>query len=712
VIRDLSDAANAGGLFGRSAFCTWAGRCPSGRELSLVLRTPEVAGSLPTLSVVDLLGRTGLPDATEATRRTVLIGVTDPWHARVVRVGGNAVSMSWAEAVGHAIATSRAYAPIPNPGPLGETLLILLALALSMALTRLERIAGSGLITVLFPSLLVAGLGVEGILLRVLVPPLTAMVLVASVTPLMAALASRRVARDFLRSVALALVQDALRYAWRDTRIRTPEDLAAKLITLTGARFPACRTAYLHRAGRSALRWVDGSGMEERDLAEALTIHAPAFRQAQLHPSGTRAERLLVQPLVSRVLAIREGRVVVGFWCVVVDPDVAEPDPGALAEVAEWVSQHLELEQPGHRRTAWEWLRDRMESDTDTVRKLFSTASEERRRQLQALNAIDLPFLTADPSGSVLFVNTAMAELLADHGLATTNSLPDLISGLDRAQDQRIPLHRLFAAGESFAVQWGDDHHAWRAVAQAVSRGGDGGEELLGYVVHIEDRTHTERLEDIRASVVDFASTRVRNALMVIVGYAGLLRAKAADAASTKMLDIVKRNAEEVAAAMDELKALVGLDAEPDRLLEVDFARLLREVVHEVKPVAEARSVELALAAPEVSLPVLASPTRAQHALAVLLHDACVTSTPGSVVKILLEEREEDTLFRIQWSGAGFDPAVLAAATEDWHRDLSGLPRELYPYARARAAFKDLTLTSAPGEGVEVQFTLRRSGRA
>ncbi|MBW2254309.1 MAG: hypothetical protein JRI25_06885, partial [Deltaproteobacteria bacterium] len=556
------------------------------------------------------------------------------------------------------------------------------------------------------------GLGVEAILLRLLVPPFTAMVLVASLSPLMAALASRRVARDFLQSVALALVQDAMRYAWRDTRIRTAEDLAAKLTTLTRVRFPACRTAYLHRSGRSALRWVKGSGLKEQDLAEVLLIDAPAFREAQVQAVGARADMLLVQPAVARVLAIREGRSLVGFWCVAVDVEVPEPDPGALVAVADWVSRHLELDRPGHQRTLGEWLRDQMESDTDTVRKLFSIASEERRRQLQALNAIDLPFLTADPSGSVLFVNTAMAELLADHGLATTHALPDLISGLDRAQDHGKALHRLFAAGVSFSVQWGDERHAWRAVAQPVSRGGDGGEEVLGYVLHVEDRTHAEHLEDIRESVVDFASTRVRNALMVIVGYAGLLRAKATDAGTTKMLDTVRRNAEEVAAAMDELKALVGLDAEPDRLLEVDFARLLREVVQEVEPVAEARTVRLTLAAPEVSLPVLASPTRARDALAVLLHEACVASTPGSVVKILLEERQEDTLFRIQWPGAGLDPAVLALVTEGWHRDLASLPRELYPYARARVAFRDLQIASAPGDGVQVEFTLRRSGRA
>lgn len=84
VVRGLSEASNAHGLFGPSAFCAWS-RCPSGEQLSLPLAVPHRGSQLPTVSMADLLSGVRLPSEADASRRIVLIGVTDPWRTHRVR---------------------------------------------------------------------------------------------------------------------------------------------------------------------------------------------------------------------------------------------------------------------------------------------------------------------------------------------------------------------------------------------------------------------------------------------------------------------------------------------------------------------------------------------------------------------------------------------------------------------------------------------------
>ena len=113
-----------------------------------------------------------------------------------------------------------------------------------------------------------------------------------------------------------------------------------------------------------------------------------------------------------------------------------------------------------------------------------------------------------------------------------------------------------------------------------------------------------------------------------------------------------------------------------------------------------------------VSLPVLAPASKCRDTLDLLLDVAVLSAAPGSRIAVQVEERPDATAFVLAWAGPGFDPALLAVAHGPWHEDLGSLPRELRPYARARAVFPDLVIRSAPGEGTEVRFTLPRAGRA
>ncbi len=711
VVRDLTDAANASGVFGPSAFCVWNGRCPSGGPLALWVRTQGEGAGLPAISLADLVRGARVPVSEDASR-TTLLGVTDPWRARTVRVGPEAELRTWPEAIGSAITSARSTLPTPRPGPGGELLLIVFTVLLSIGLTRMERRAERESVLVWTP-IGVALLALLATAAHVVVAPLTGIVLAAALPPALSAVGSRRVARRFLRSVALLLAQDGIRYAWRDTRIRTREELAQKLADLLAPRFPGYRSGYLHLGRRGRVGWtVTPGGMGPEDMALVGRRERQRLLElAATHDTGARADVLRADPGGLRLMPVRDGRELVGYWLVGWPQDFAEPDPLVLADLARWCGRHLALYEGMGPRQWRERLRDRLESDTEAVRRLFNSASEERRRQVQALHALDLPLLTTDLAGTLQFANQAMTELLTGSQLGAVSTLAELIARLD-PEDRTHDLRRLLLTGEPLTLRWRHGAHGWLATAQAVSRPTeDASEEVLGYVLWARDLTASQQLEQMRASVLGFASNRVRNALMVVMGYARMLEGQMGDERARKMLENIVRNADDVATALDELKSLAGLEEEPDRLLELDFGRLVREAINDALWFAEQHRVELVADIPDISLPVLAPAGRARDTLDLLLDLAILSASPGSQVSVQVEERREDTLFTLSWSGPGFDPAILAVAKGPWHEDIGSLPRALRPYARARAVFTDLVVRSAPGEGVEVQFSSARAGR-
>lgn len=710
VLRDLSERARAGGAHGPSAVCAWTPRCPTGGALGLAVRPLGDAGSLPTLSISDALDGVGLPR--DSAARTVLVGVTAAPFARHVRVGPGADLMTWPEAVGHAVASARAARKVPQTGPVWSLLVVLGVIAASAGLTRFDRRVPAAAMAVGLP---VVALGLCAVLFvaDLLVPPVTATVVGAGLPPLVVAIASRQLAADFLRSMALLLAQDGSRYAWRSTRLEDPQHVLHTLASLSRNHTPAQRMCYLHLQRSGALSWVGGYGIERADLDSGrLRIGVEPFSSARSRNEGSRTSELFSRGAFSgRVVPIRQRGArqrgaLLGFWCVAGRPDEPAPEPATLARVARWVGRHCALEVQ-ERPSLTRWLSDRLESDGALVQDLFESASEERRRQVRALHAVGLPLLTADLAGAILFANRAGTELLARHGLANVRSLRELMFLVGGEEDLSARVHGLFVLGEPQHVRWDPGpRETWLLAAQPVRRDG-GGDDVLGYVAVLEDLSESQRLREVRAAVVDMTTSRVRNATMAIMGYARLLARKVQDPALDRVVQGLLDGAGDVSQAIDELRALVEFEEGRDVEVGVDVIRVLRGSIEQV-PFAE-RHQELRTDLPEHALPVVASPTSARAALHTLLLEAARAAPVGAELFLGVQEHADRTVVTLTWPGAGLDAETL----ERFRRlppHSEGVPTALVPYCTARNALPDLTLASAAGQGVQVVFSLPRSG--
>lgn len=704
VVRDVSRASRAGDLFGRSILCDWTPRCPSGGALALPLRPLD---DLPRLSLRDVVeGRALAPSEVE---RLVLIGLTaHPWAERT-RVGVAGSEATWPEAVAASVAMSRSRSPALSIGWLGESALILAALVAAGMFEASERRLRAELRLVVLPlvaftqALLFTTLGWVQM-------PVGAMTLAAAAPPFLTALAGRRVALSVLRKAALLVAQDAWDSGWRTAQVRSAQELGLRLASLARNQT---------RSQRSALLVRDGSGMAVHGAwgvpwrTSPPVVPEPLLRAAIRSPRGAAADGLVSEGH-ARLFAVRSGRHVAGWWVVAWAPHEPEPDPAVLGRLATRLSRNLALDDPRSTRNLHERLVDHVAAETASVRDLLVLASEERRRQVQTLHAVELPVLTADLTGQALFVNRALSTILEETDLGPVRSVRELVfrirgdTGLDEA------MRALFLGLEPLRIPWLDPMgRLWRVAIQPVTAPEPGDERaVLGFVVSFVDRTDTVRLDDLRESVVEFSSARVRDALTVIIGYAGLARERLDDPSTRVMMDTVHERAVQVSRALEDLKAVGQLAATDHLSITVDARRLIEEVLAEVETIADERDVALRSFVPEIGLPVRVVPDDARDALSALLREATATAPPGSEVVLRLDQDHQGSVIRVEWSGPGIDPLVREHCVGEWHLHPERLPEVLRPFARVRRSFPYLDLDGAPGGGVSVSLAMHHAVEA
>ena len=698
VVRDLSRESRSADLSGRSVLCDWTSRCPSGGQLALPLR---LLPDLPRLSLRDVVeGRALAP--TERDRLT-LIGLTaDPW-AQHVRLGTAAQDATWPEAVASATAGLSYRRPAVTIGWLGDAALILAVLVAAGMFEANERRLRAELRLVILPlvaasqALLITTLGWVQM-------PIGALTLAAAMPPFLTALAGRRVALAVLRKAALLVAQDAWDSGWRSAQVRSTQELGLKLASLARNQTRSQRSALLVRDGAHMIAHAVW-GVEWRQ--SPLTVPDTLLRAAIRSPRGTEAD-VLVAAGHARLFAIRSGRQIVGWWVVAWADGETEPDPAVLGRLAGRLSRNLAIEDPSRTKGLHERLVDHVAAETASVRDLLVLASEERRRQVQTLHAVELAVLTADLTGQALFVNRALSAILEETDLGPVRSIRELIfrirgeAGLDEV------MRALFLGLEPLRVPWLDPlGRLWRVSIQPVTAPEPGDERaVLGFVVSFVDRTDTVRLDDLRESVVEFSSARVRDALTVIIGYAGLARDRMEDPTTRVMMDTVHDRAIQVSRALEDLKAVGQLAATDHLSITVDARRLIEDVLKDVSQIAEERDVNLRSFVPEIGLPIRVVPDDARDALAALLREAAVTAPPGSDVVLRLDQDHTTSVLRIEWSGPGLDPLVREHCVGAWHENPERLPEVLRPFARVRLSFPYLDLDGTPGGGVAVSLSM------
>ena len=176
---------------------------------------------------------------------------------------------------------------------------------------------------------------------------------------------------------------------------------------------------------------------------------------------------------------------------------------------------------------------------------------------------------------------------------------------------------------------------------------------------------HAGKLEQANRVKDEFLATlshELRTPLTSVLGWSRLLRlGKLSKADQDRALAIVERNAQAQSKLIEDLLDVSRIITGKLRIefQPIQFAAVVKDVIDEFRPAAEAKSIGIAVDVDDNVGPVLGDPTRMKQVVGNLLSNAIKFTNEGGRIDIKLERVDERAQLRIQDNGIGIDPAVL-----------------------------------------------------
>ena len=322
--------------------------------------------------------------------------------------------------------------------------------------------------------------------------------------------------------------------------------------------------------------------------------------------------------------------------------------------------------------------------------------------------------LAIDARQRVVGINRAAAELLGvDLDDVVRRPLQEVVRNPDlrrfalTAIDCREPV-------EDDVVLRGDRDRTLRLRGTALRDvSGEG-----GAVIVLNDVTDVQRLESVRRDFVANVSHELKTPVASIKGFVETLLDGAADdpAANRRFLEIVARQADRLAAIIDDLLALSrieqsegagNLPLEPTRLADVIAA-----VIGDCGPRAAERSIRLETTCTD-GLVADVNPPLLEQALINLVDNAIKYSDPGGGVWVAAEQEAEGLVVRVSDEGCGIEAEHLPRLFERFYRVDRARSRRLGGTGLGLAIVKHIVLAHGGSIGVESQpgvgttFTMR-----
>jgi PAS domain S-box-containing protein len=353
-----------------------------------------------------------------------------------------------------------------------------------------------------------------------------------------------------------------------------------------------------------------------------------------------------------------------------------------------------------------------------TIWALDRAAARERRRHEEALvdqrewlattlGSIGDGVLATDAAGRVQFLNAVAARLT---GWSAEEAAGRPLGEVFRvvSQGTRQPVESPVARALREGLVGGLANHTLLLSrtgeetpiddSAAPIRGRDG--KTLGVVMVFRDVAERQQAERERERLLELerqsrhaaesasrakdsflatVSHELRTPLGVILGWAGILRAGNADAATVaRAAAIVERNARVQAKLVDDMLDISRIVSGKFQIepAEIDPGRVVAAAVDALRPAAEEAGIRVELTLEPLPGPILADPERLQQVVWNLLANAIKFSSRGSRVAVALRPAGERVRIEVRDQGIGIAPERLPQVFERfWQADTSSTRR-------------------------------------
>ncbi|SKC82487.1 sensor histidine kinase [Krasilnikoviella flava] len=283
-------------------------------------------------------------------------------------------------------------------------------------------------------------------------------------------------------------------------------------------------------------------------------------------------------------------------------------------------------------------------------------------------------------------------------------------------------------AGDSHVDDWsvtlpdGERRHLEFTVTERPAPSGSEDELPAGYLVVVTDVTARHEEERIQDEFIGLVSHELRTPLASILGYVDLLRlgGDRLDDEQRGYLAVVERNARRLGSLVDDLLTSAQIAAGRPVLAgrDVDVAQVVREVVENSRPAAQAAGVEVVVDGDPV-VPLVSDPDRLGHVVSNLVSNAVKYSSSGGLVRVTVTAGSTpvgSNLVRLQVADRGFGISAdeIERVTQRFYRSRETRRRRVRGVGLGLALVDRLvhdhggvmSIRSEPGDGTEVDVAL------
>jgi two-component system CheB/CheR fusion protein len=364
--------------------------------------------------------------------------------------------------------------------------------------------------------------------------------------------------------------------------------------------------------------------------------------------------------------------------------------------------------------------------DVSSLRAAEDALFHERYLLNSLLRGVPDAIYFKDARGRFIRLNHAMVERLGfdrpeDAVGKTVFELPN--------REEALALHRqdeaVLASGEAqlYSIEKRDGTGAeeWDLVSRLPLK--DAAGQMVGVIAIFRNITEQKQAEGkIQESVrrrdqfLAMLSHELRNPLGAISTALALIEADGSVAPAPKLLDVLKRQTEQMGRLLDDLLEVSRVTENKIELRKrvVDLQQVLGEAVDAVRPLMQARGIRFELESAPEPLFVEGDPTRLQQIQVNLLSNATKYTEPGGHVVVRAGREGDAAVIRVSDDGVGiakdmqdsvFDLFVQSSRTLD--RSAGGLGVGL-TLARSLVTMHGGTISvHSDGEGTGSEFVVR-----
>jgi two-component system phosphate regulon sensor histidine kinase PhoR len=355
-----------------------------------------------------------------------------------------------------------------------------------------------------------------------------------------------------------------------------------------------------------------------------------------------------------------------GLMALVIAERIARP-VRRLTQAAERMAEgDLSTRLEGGRRDEVGQLTSAFQHMSEQLQDKMSILAEERGRLAAVLGHMADGVLITDAAGRVEMVNPAAERLL---GTSEGKSLGKTF-GQVVAQYQNIELWKSCrdrGEQQEDTVEISHRNLFVRAIATPFQEG-----DQRGFLVILQDLTHTQRLEAVRRDFIANLSHELRTPLAGLKALVDTLRGGALKdpPAAKRFLKRMDAEVDALTQMVEELLELSRIESGrvPLLLAPTPVAEVLGPPVERLRPQAEGAGLDLTLRLPPGLPRVLADVERAQKVVTNLVHNAVKFTLPGGSIVVAAEAAGAEVIVSVRDTGVGIPAENLPRIFERFYK--------------------------------------------